>query len=243
MKIYSMPEGFLTDQEVPVRWRLLGILNGFHINGKDLYASNDWLARQLDCSERSISNGVKELEARGEVYCERTDRTRIIKRTLVDESQGGVANGFYPPSKRLLPPSDTPLSSESIVNTPPNDDKNPVKGSKRLLPNSINADNILGATRMVTEIDEEKPSRTPKPKYPHSKEVFSWFPKPEKSWALNTTELTHAELLFERGEERVKKALKFIQSNREDEFCPKVVKPSDLERKWNDITEYARRTK
>ncbi len=120
MKIYSMPEGFLTDQEVPVRWRILGILNGFHINGKDLYASNDWLARQLDCSERSISNGVKELETRGEVYCERTKTSRIIKRTLVDDSQ---EEG----SKRLLPPL-------KPASTPP---------SKRLLPISLksNADN------------------------------------------------------------------------------------------------------
>lgn len=82
------------------------------------------------------------------------------------------------------------------------------------------------------------------PKYPHSKEVFSWFPKPEKSWALNTTELKHSELLWERGEIAVKRALKYHQAHKEDEgYGYVVVKPSQLEGKWNDIAEYARRTK
>jgi len=76
------------------------------------------------------------------------------------------------------------------------------------------------------------------PKYPHAKDVFSWFPSPEPSWSINTTELKHAELLWERGEKKVKGALAFVAKHREEDFFPKITKPSDLERKWVDISEY-----
>lgn len=78
-------------------------------------------------------------------------------------------------------------------------------------------------------------------KYPNAKEVFSWFPCPEKSWALNTTELKHAELLFNRGEEEVKKRLRFVKNHEGEDYLPNITKPSDLERKWNDLSTYAKR--
>lgn len=90
----------------------------------------------------------------------------------------------------------------------------------------------------VPEIQEED-TRTKTPaKYPHSKEVFSWFPAPQPSWKIDTTQLKHAELLFERGEDAVRGILKFVGKHKDDEFFPKVVKPSDLERKWEDIAAY-----
>lgn len=85
---------------------------------------------------------------------------------------------------------------------------------------------------------EEEPRARPKAKYPHAKEVFGWFPRPEKSWNIDTTQLKHAELLYERGEERVKKALAFVKKHKDDEYFPKITKPSDLERKWNDLAAY-----
>ena len=88
--------------------------------------------------------------------------------------------------------------------------------------------------------DTEARSKS-KPKYPHAKEVFSWFPRAEKGWALNTTELKHAELLFERGEDKVRGALSFAAKHKDDEFCPRILKPSDLERKWLDLDAYAER--
>jgi len=101
---------------------------------------------------------------------------------------------------------------------------------------------VSNETQKVREITEEDTKPRAPNKYPHSKEVFSWFLAPEKSWAINTTELKHAELLWERGEERVKKALKYHQAHKDDEnYGYKVVKPSDLERKWNDIADYAKR--
>lgn len=101
-------------------------------------------------------------------------------------------------------------------------------GEVRLLGNS-------NELRVVSDLKEEEPQTTSKPKYPNAKTVFSWFPKPQKSWLINTTELKHAELLFERGEKRVRGALEFVSEHEGEDFFPKVLKPSDLERKWTDL--------
>lgn len=94
----------------------------------------------------------------------------------------------------------------------------------------------------VITLQEEETTRVKKPpKYKNAKTVFSWFPRPEKNWNLNTTELSHAELLFERGEEEVKKRLRYVAEHEGEDFLPTINKPSDLERKWNDLTAYARR--
>lgn len=98
----------------------------------------------------------------------------------------------------------------------------------------------MGATRVELVSEEEKQPKTP-PKYPHSREVFGWFPKPEPSWKLNTTELKHSELLWERGEEKVKGALRYCAAHKDDSHFYQVTKPSDLERKWEDIKQYAGR--
>ena len=81
-------------------------------------------------------------------------------------------------------------------------------------------------------------------KYPNAREVFGWFEEQEPSWTLNTTELKHAELLYERGMDAVRKALKYHENHKDDEgYGFTVLKPSDLERKWSNIAEYARKNK
>lgn len=92
----------------------------------------------------------------------------------------------------------------------------------------------------VSEVIQEERTKKP-PKYPNAKIVFSWFPKPQKSWALNTTELQHAELLFERGEDKVKSRLRYLAENDGEDYLPSITKPSDLERKWVDLEQYAKR--
>lgn len=98
----------------------------------------------------------------------------------------------------------------------------------------------LRVVKVDSPEEEEKPSKKP-PKYPNAKTVFSWFPAPQKSWNLNTTELKHAELLFERGEEAVKKRLRFVREHDGEDYLPSITKPSDLERKWTDLSTYAKR--
>lgn len=85
-----MPETFLKDQSVPARWRVLGIVNGFAINGLDCYASNAWFMEQLGCtSEQTVSNAVEELEKLGEITCDRTRRSRVMRRTFRDPNDLG----------------------------------------------------------------------------------------------------------------------------------------------------------
>lgn len=84
-----MPESFLADQNVPARWRILGIINGFLINGLEVYASNNWFMEKLSCSEQTVSNAIAELEELGEIKCIRTRRSRVIQRALRDPNQLG----------------------------------------------------------------------------------------------------------------------------------------------------------
>lgn len=92
----------------------------------------------------------------------------------------------------------------------------------------------------LKEYDTERAPKKPA-KYPNARTAFSWFPFQEKSWLTNTTELKHGEMLFERGEQQVRAAMKFYMANRDDEFCPQITKPSDLERKWRDLLAYAKK--
>lgn len=107
----------------------------------------------------------------------------------------------------------------------------------------IGKDRIVGATRIEISPSFSEEEKEPKaaPKYPHAHIVSAWFPEPEPSWLINTTELKHMELLYARGETPVKDILVFVGKHRDDEYFPKVNKPSELERKWNDIQDYADR--
>lgn len=92
---------------------------------------------------------------------------------------------------------------------------------------------------------QDKPERVSKAKYPNALEVFSWFPNRQKSWESmkNVQEREYAEYLFDRGGEDVKKAIAYVQAHKHEEFFPQVTKPSDLEKKWEDIKAYAKRNR
>lgn len=60
-----MPEKFMEDDSVPVKWRLYGYLNGFWISGKTVFATNAHFAERFKCSDRHISRALEELEKDG----------------------------------------------------------------------------------------------------------------------------------------------------------------------------------
>ncbi len=60
-----MPEAFAKDQDVPARWRIWAVINGFFINRKKCWASNEWLGEQINAHKDTVSQGVKELEEMG----------------------------------------------------------------------------------------------------------------------------------------------------------------------------------
>tara|TARA_Y100000310_G_scaffold336064_1_gene419638 strand:- start:391 stop:1050 length:660 start_codon:yes stop_codon:yes gene_type:complete len=109
-----MPESFMKDQTVPARWRLLGIINGFLINGNDFYASNEWIMDKLGCSEQTVSNAVKELEDLGEIICNRTRRSRLIKRSVLVPARPKEVRVSDPKRPRVSDPSQ--LGSNSVSN-------------------------------------------------------------------------------------------------------------------------------
>jgi len=101
------------------------------------------------------------------------------------------------------------------------------------------------APRIEYVVEEEEKAPRSKAKYPHALEVFSWFPNRQKSWESlkNVQEREYAEYLYERGEETVKQALRYCEKHKGDEHFYQITKPSDLEKKWEDIRAYAERNR
>ena len=62
---YTMPQQFIEDPNVALKWKLYAYLNGFWISGKTVYARNDTLAKAFNKSERAIQAALGELEAIG----------------------------------------------------------------------------------------------------------------------------------------------------------------------------------
>lgn len=214
--IYTMPESFLKDKSVPARWRVLAIINGFILNGGCFYGSNEWLMEQLGCSEQTVSNSFAELEALGEIRTERTKRTRKVYKTSRDPSQ---------------------LGSETQVGS----SRDPSWFGTNSVSNSEKNTSALEDERRVETVSlKEDTERTRKPaKYPNAREVFTWFPKPQKSWEINTAELKYAELLYKRGEKQVRAALRVIEDYGDDPYCPSAHSPSHLEPKWQSLLRFA----
>lgn len=62
---YSMPQQFMDDQNVALKWKLYGYLNGFWIAGKPVYARNDTIAKNFNKSDRAVQAALEELERMG----------------------------------------------------------------------------------------------------------------------------------------------------------------------------------
>lgn len=220
-----MPESFLLDQNVPVRWRLLGIINGFHINGKDFYASNDWIQRQLECSQQTVSNAVKELEELGEILVERNNNAnRVIRRKLKEEPEEGT-NQFVGGYKL-----------------------NHVKGTNQLVPNAIsNAEKYnFGESSIRVESysskDEDVEPRTkPDRRVKEKQAVFILFSSKEEPWMRHKQQREAALRLFDRGLDKLERGLTVMRENEDDKFCPQAHTPFQYEEKLPNLNAYIKR--
>ena len=220
-RIYSMPEEFMYDQNVPAHWRVLGILNGFFLNRKKVYASNKWFSEQLGCSERTITEAIGTLERIGKISCKRTKTTRVI--TDVKDSD------------ELLPPSQStaiPLDSNELLSNA-----------------DLNADNILGGTEvpqgkcsLPIEVvpDTEKPKVIHKVKHPAYqvfqifRDVTGYFPD---YWSRNKTIRESADSLWKtKGPDQIRRALLYYMDNKSVPYCPEIITPFDLETKWKKLS-------
>lgn len=179
--------------------------------GGQCWPSIKTLALEAGCSERTVDASVKRLVELGILtknnrFKDNEQQTNIYQINLISA----------PPSATIAPPLAQPLRTE-------------------LNPILIQSNTSELEIRVVPEEKETEPRSKTKPKYPNARTAFSWFPRVEPSWGLNTTELKHGELLFLRGERQVKIALRFVAEHKGEEYFPTVTKPSDLERKWKDI--------
>lgn len=208
----------MADQNVPARWRVLGVLNGFFINNKACWASNEWLGEKIGAHKDTVSQAVKELEEMNIIKCERTRNGRTIRQ---------IGDNAYPTS------ASTPISDrrQRLGNADRNADKK-----------LGDADASQEEIRVVPDV-EEKPT---KPKKFDPKVVFDVFSeelgKSPLNWRTNKTQRTCAENLFkERGIEQIRKALEFYRENRGNSFCPSIHSPYDLDSKWAKLFEFKKK--
>lgn len=181
------------------------------------WASNEHFAKLYGVDKGTVSRWVSDLEEKGFIAVS-LEKNYLRKITLTQKAEGGIGKNAYPPRQK-------PEESIKVITKE--------NTSVAVAPQEYD---------LVPSFEEEKPPKKPS-KYPNAKTVFSWFPNPQKSWALNTTELKHAELLFDRGEDKVKSRLRYLKENEDSDFLPSITKPSDLERKWVDLEAYAKRNR
>lgn len=66
--------------------------------------------------------------------------------------------------------------------------------------------------------------------------VFQLWGKYPLNWMANRTEIAAAKnMLDEHGLPDIERALTFAAKNKDEEMCPQILKPSDLDRKWVNL--------
>jgi len=199
------------------------------LKNEKCYASNETLAELCKSTATSVQNSLTTLERAGFIR-------RMFKNNNPRESRLEIIPllGFT----KLSPTGGRGYHPQVIDLSPTGDHSNSIKEEHI---NSAFEDE----QRVIVSLKEEGEERATKSnaKYPHAKEVFAWFPKPQASWMSlkNVQEREYAEYLYERGEKNVKRALTFYEEYKDEPFCPKINKPSDLEKKWLDLTNFAKK--
>lgn len=226
--IYTMPEAFIRDQEVPARWRLLALLNGFFLNNMKCWMSNEKLGQQLGCHENTVTRAVEELENLNIIRCERTRRSRLISSVLHETT---IDSGLRPPS---VPVSD---HHQYISNSVTNSDK---------IHSSAEAEND---SDLEIEPDEDlvptkKFGKRAEPSV--EKEVltlFGWFSEINPAylmWRRVPAQRDAAkQLLAKYGLEKTKVLFDYAVEVKDDPFAPHVTSPYELLTKLSKLRKYA----
>lgn len=215
--IYTMPEGFLTDPSIGVKWKLYAIINGFWISGKPVYGANKFFSDKLGVSERQIRNGLAQLEKDG-----------YILRTIKGHNRTIQPGGYIIEAEVRVPLGGSESSAAAEVRVPP-------------IAVSISDNLILGGAvaprENVMEVSDEKPV---KPKADTSYlQVFELWGDYPLNWKRNRTEIDAAKnLLVETTIDEMRRVLKIYERFKGYEFCPAIHKPSDLDRKWDNLLDF-----
>lgn len=213
--VYTLPEQFLEDKSVPMRWKLYALINGFWIAGLEVFASNAFFAEKLKCTERHIQNCLEDLE-----------KDKVLRRVGVSQQ------------RRIVPWGTNPEFVGGRTGSSKWDEPSVRHNSDS---NSDSLNSVANAPQVKDiPIDlEESPAKVSKAKYPHSKEVFALWGSYPKNWLLNTTQLRAAENLYEeQGIEEIQNALKWYEDVKNRDFCPKILSPYDLDSKWAKLEDF-----
>lgn len=90
--------------------------------------------------------------------------------------------------------------------------------------------------------EKSVPKRENTKKYPNARKVFALFGNVPANWRINKTQLQSAENLFtERGIEQIIKALQFYKENKDEEYCPVINSPYDLDSKWAKLVVFKKK--
>lgn len=205
----------MEDDSVPTHWRLYGLINGFWISGKTIYATNSWLAEQLKCSERHVSRSLEILEKLGLL----TRNIEGFKRLILPGGMtSGVRGGRHPASG--------------------GDDVGRQHTSDNIL-----SDNIHSEAELREVKEDDSPKKESRAKYPHSKEVFALWGKYPRVWERNTTILKAAEDIYsEIGMDEARYVVtEWYPKHKDIEFCPQFNDPHEFLLKYAKLEAFSKK--
>lgn len=227
-----MPAEFIEDPNVALKWKVYAYINGFWISGNTFYARNDTIAKRFGKSERAVQLALGELEDLCLITRNIKGLSRYILPGRIPQEVRSPASPTHEAQLHQGDEAQLHHISDSIADR--------LNGAVATAPRVVVKETPI--FRGEDSQEEKVPRSTAK--YPHAKEVFAWFPRPQKSWESlkNVQEREYAEFLYARGEESVKKMLRYVNEWEENEdFKYVVTKPSDLEKKWEDLRKYGKR--
>lgn len=216
--IYTMPESFLKDKSVPARWRVLGVINGFIINGGCFYGSNEWLMEQLGCTEPTVSAAFAELESLNLVDIRRTARSRKVYRKAHDPNELG--------SETQTEPSHDP--SQLGPNSVSNSEKN----------SFADAD----APQVVKVYEEEEGPQKKESRTKDKLAVYTLFSSREQPWWRHAHQKKAALALFDLvGMDKLRAGVALMKEHSDDKYCPQAGTPYEYEEQMPGLARYVKR--
>jgi hypothetical protein len=189
------------------------------------FPSRSKLARNLNCAVRSVDAYLNELIEKGFItktnrVFENEKKSSLYQIVILE---GGGANSAPGGAKN---------------NTTPG--ANIAHRTKTNITKYTISDDV--ASQEIIEVkDEPAKPRSSKPS-PVAEKVFKLFsPKYPANWKLNKTQRQAATNLYEeRGLEQIEKALEFYRENKDEQYCPTILTPYDLDSKWKKLAKFKR---
>lgn len=218
--IYTMPEAFLEDESVPARWKVLAVIQGFWIAGKTMFATNDWIAKKLGYSSRQVQYALSELE----------------EMNLITRSISGFDRFIFPGGATQL----RGVKSDFVGGRSGASSRDAVGLRHNSVSNSVNKTGETKVSQEIVEVIEEQPQRQRADTAYRA--VFDLWGDYPLQWKKNRTEIEAARnLMAESNIEDMQEMLAIYQKFKDSPFCPSILKPSDLDRKWDNLLEFKKK--